>query len=65
MALGQAQYFYTVELSALEEHVTHSMERVARMRDKALRRNDVKAADEIGQLQQVIDAVQHRIALLK
>jgi hypothetical protein len=65
MSLGQAQYFYTVELTALEEHLSHSMDRVARLRDKAVKRNDLQAADEIQQLQHAIDAAQQRIVRLK
>jgi hypothetical protein len=65
MSLGQAQYFYTVELSALEQQVSHSMDRVARMRDKAIKRNDVKAADQINRLQRVIEVAQRRIARMK
>jgi hypothetical protein len=65
MSLGQTQYFYTVELTALQEHLTHSMERVARLRDKALKRNDVKAADQIIRLQRAIDVAQQRIVRLK
>jgi len=33
MALGHTQYFYTVELIALEEHLNHSMDRVALLRE--------------------------------
>jgi hypothetical protein len=65
MSLGPTQYFYNVELSALEEHLVHSMDRVARMREKAVKRNDLKAADQINQLHRVIDLVQRRIARLK
>ena len=50
MALGQAQYYYTVELSALEENLSHSMDRVARLHEKAVKRNDLRAADQISQL---------------
>jgi hypothetical protein len=65
MALGQAQYFYTVELTALEENLSHSMDRVARLRDKAIKRNDLKAADQINQLQRTITVAQRRITRLK
>jgi DNA mismatch repair ATPase MutS len=65
MAVGHAQYFYTVELSALEENMGHSMDRVARLREKAMRRNDTQAADQINKLQRVIGVVQQRIARLK
>jgi hypothetical protein len=65
MALGQTQYFYTVELNALEENLSHSMDRVARMRAKAEKRNDVEAAGQINKLQRVIDMVQRRVARMK
>ena len=65
MALGQSKYFYTVELSALEENLGLSMDRVARLREKAMRRNDTQAADQINKLQRVIGVVQQRIARLK
>jgi len=65
MSLGQTQYFYTVELIALEEHLSHSLDRVARLRDKAIKRNDVKTADQIGQLQRSINVAQRRISRLK
>jgi hypothetical protein len=65
MAFDRTQYFYTVELNALEEHLSHSMDRVARMREKAMKRNDVRAADQINQLQRVINLVQRRIVRLK
>jgi hypothetical protein len=65
MSLGQTQYFYTVELSALQEHLNHSLDRVARLRDKAMKRNDVKAAAQINRLQRVIDVAQQRIVRLK
>jgi hypothetical protein len=65
MALDQTQYFYNVELSALEEHLGHSMDRVARMREKAIKRNDFKTADRIDGIQRVIDLVQRRVIRLK
>ena len=65
MSLSQTQYFYTVELSALEENLVHSMDRIARMRDKAMKRNDVQAVDKIYQLQQGIDLVKRQIERLK
>jgi DNA mismatch repair ATPase MutS len=65
MALTQTQYFYTVELNALEEHLTNSMDRVARLREKAMKRQDLKAAAQANQLQRGIKLVQHRIARLK
>jgi hypothetical protein len=65
MSLGQAQYFYNVELSALEEHLSHSMDRVTRMREKAIKRNDTKAADQINRLQRVINLMQRRVERFK
>jgi hypothetical protein len=65
MALGQTQYFYTVELSALEENLSHSMDRVARLREKAIKRNDLQAADQINQLQRTITVAQRRVTRLK
>jgi len=65
MALGQSTYFYNVELSALEENLGLSIDRVARLREKAIRRNDTQTADQIGKLQRVIGVVQQRIARLK
>lgn len=65
MALGQMQYYYNVELSALEEQVNHSMDRVARLREKAMKRNDFIAADQINELQRVIDVVQRRTTRMK
>jgi hypothetical protein len=65
MALGQTQYFYTVELSALEEQMSHSMARVARLREKAMRRSDFKAANQINKIERVIDVVQRRITRMK
>ena len=65
MALGQTQYHYTVELSALEENLIHSMDRIARLREKAIKRNDLRAADQISQLQRSITVAQRRITRLK
>jgi hypothetical protein len=65
MALDQTQYFYNVELNALEEHLSHSMDRVARMHEKAIKRNDARAVDQISQLQRVFNLVQRRIVRLK
>jgi hypothetical protein len=65
MSLGQTQYFYNVELSALEENLSHSMDRITRMREKAMKRNDVTAANQIHKLQRVMVLVQDRIARLK
>jgi DNA mismatch repair ATPase MutS len=65
MSLGQTQYFYTVELTALEENLNHSMDRIVRLREKAMKRKDFKAADQINQLQRSIDVVQRRITRLK
>jgi hypothetical protein len=62
---SQTQYFYTVELIALEEHLSHSMDRVALLREKAIKRQDFQAADQISQLEKVINVVQRRIKLLK
>ena len=38
MALAQTQYFYTVELNALAEQLSSSMDRVARLHEKAMKR---------------------------
>jgi hypothetical protein len=65
MAIGQTQYFYTVELSALAEHLSHSMDRVTRLREKALKRRDFKAAGQIDRIERVIDVVQRRIMRMK
>ena len=65
MALAQAQYFYTVELTALEENLNHSMDRIARLREKAIKRNDLRAADKISQLQRTITVAQRRVTRLK
>jgi hypothetical protein len=65
MAIGQAQYLYTVELTALENNLNHSIDRVARMREKAIKRNDLQAADQIRQLQRSINVAQRRITRLK
>jgi hypothetical protein len=65
MAVGQAQYFYTVELSALEEHLSHSIDRVARLREKAIKRSDFQTADQIARLQRSINVAQSRITRLK
>jgi hypothetical protein len=65
MSIGQTQYFYTVELAALEENLSHSMERVLRLREKAMKRNDLKAADQISQLQRSLDVARRRVTRLK
>ena len=65
MALGQTQYFYTVELSALEEHLNHSIDRIVRLREKAIKRSDFKAADQITRLQKSINVAQGHITRLK
>ncbi|MGD0798659.1 MAG: hypothetical protein ABR910_13140 [Acidobacteriaceae bacterium] len=65
MSLGPTQYFYTVELNALQEHLSHSTDRIARLREKAMKRNDLTAANQINRLERVIDLVQRRIARLK
>ena len=62
---GQTQYFYTVELIALEEHLSHSMDRVALLREKAIKRKDFGAADQITRLERVINMVQRRIKHLQ
>jgi hypothetical protein len=62
---GQTQYFYTVELIALEEHLSHSMDRVALLREKAIKRKDFGAADQINRLERVINMVQRRIKHLQ
>jgi hypothetical protein len=62
---GQTQYFYTVELIALEEHLSHSADRIALLREKAIKRKDLGAVGQIGQLEKVIHLVQHRIKRLK
>jgi len=65
MALVQSPFFYTVELTALEEQLGHSLDRVARLREKAMKRNDYQTADQINKLQRVINVVQQRVARLK
>jgi hypothetical protein len=65
MSLGQTQYFYNVELAALREQLGHSMDRVARIREKAIKRNDIEAATQIGRLQKAIDVAQRRIVRIK
>jgi len=65
MSLGQTQYFYTVELTALEEYLSLSKDRVARLREKAMKRKDYGAADQIDQLQREIDVAHRRIESLK
>jgi len=65
MSLGQAQYFYTVELTALEEHLNLSKNRAAQLREKAMKRKDYDAAYQIDQLQCEIDAAHRRIESLK
>ena len=65
MALGQTQYLYMVELTALEEHLSHSMDRVARMHEKALRRKDFKAADRIHNLQRALNVAHRRTMRLQ
>jgi hypothetical protein len=65
MALDQMQYLYAVELTALEEQLGQSLDRVARIREKAVKRNDFKAADRINGIQRGFDLVQRRILRLK
>jgi hypothetical protein len=62
---SQTQFFYTVELAALEESLIHSLDRVARLREKAMKRNDLRAADQINHLQRVFNVAQRRIVRLK
>lgn len=64
MSLGQT-YFYNVELTALEEHLSHSIDRVVRLREKAIKRSDFRAADQIARLQKSIAVAQSRISRLK
>jgi hypothetical protein len=65
MDLDQPQYFYTVELLALEQHLSNSMDRVVRMREKAMKRKDFRAADQINQLQRAMTLAQRRVGRLK
>lgn len=65
MSLGQTQYVYTVELAALEQNLTHSMDRVLRLHEKAMKRNDLRAAEEIDQLQRSLNTAQRQITRLK
>jgi hypothetical protein len=65
MSIGQTQYFYTIELAALEENLSHSLERVLQLHEKAMKRNDLKAADQISQLQRSLDVAKRRITRLK
>ena len=65
MAIGESSYFYNVELNALEENLGISMDRVARLREKAIRRNDTQVADQINKLQRVFGVMKQRIARLK
>ena len=41
------------------------MDRVTRMREKAIKRNDTKAADQINRLQRVINLMQRRVERFK
>jgi hypothetical protein len=65
MSLVQPQYFYSVELRAIEEQLNDSMDRVDLLREKAMKRNDVGAANQIGQLQRVIDVAKRRVGRFK
>ncbi len=65
MSLNRPQYVYTVELAALEENRGHTMDRVLRLHEKAMKRNDLRAADEIGQLQRSLDVARCHITRLK
>lgn len=58
-------FFYTVELTALEEHLTNSMDRVTRLREKAVKRHDLQTADQINQLLQTISTAQNQLVQLK
>lgn len=65
MAGGHAQYYLSIELIALEQHLSHSMNRVSALRDTALKLNDHRSVDQIGQLQKVIHVVQSHLTRLK
>jgi hypothetical protein len=65
MSIGQTQYFYTVELAALEENLSRSLDRVFRLHEKAIKRNDLGTADQINQLQRSLDVAKRRITRLK
>jgi hypothetical protein len=65
MAQSHTGYFYTVELSALEEQLSRAVARVARLRDKAIKRSDFNAADKINRIQRVFDVAQRRITRMK
>jgi len=65
MALGQTRYFDAVELSALEEHLSHLVDGVARLRQKAIKRSHLQAVDQINKLQTAIHLVQRRIPRMK
>jgi hypothetical protein len=60
----QQQYFYTLELDAIREQLAGSIDQVHLLREKALKRNDVAAADEIGQLQHLIECAKSRVGSL-
>jgi hypothetical protein len=64
-SLNQTRYFYTVELTALEEYLSRSMDRVLRLREKAMKRRDFRAAGQIGQLQRSVDVARRRTTRLK
>jgi hypothetical protein len=65
---GEIEY-YGVRPNAVflhsEEQIKHSMDRVTRLRDKAVKRRDSGAAVQIGKIERVIDVVQRRIARMK
>jgi hypothetical protein len=65
MDQSQTQYFYMVELGALEEQLSHSRASAARLREKAMKRRDFEAADQVNRIQRVFDVVQRRIARMK
>jgi hypothetical protein len=65
MSLGDAHYLYAVELGALEEQLGQSIDRVVQLRSKAVKRNDLQAADQIARIHWAIKVAQHRIVRLK
>jgi hypothetical protein len=65
MPVVLTHYFYTVELAALEENLSHSIDRVIRLHEKAVKRNDLAVADQIHQLHQSLDLAQRHITRLK
>ncbi len=65
MPLRPTHYFYSVELIALEEYLSHSMDRVALLKEKATKGNDSQAADKISRLQTAIGTLQRYISRMK